>query len=71
MMAPKMVRSATSLVGGMDSRLKCRTKRGLISWRPPPGGPQAASSTTLSSTSFQNSFFRSYTPLQSNKEMYT
>lgn len=73
MMAPNMARSATSLAGGSASCEKCRTKRGVISCRPPPGGPHAASS-TVSSTSFQNSFLRSYRPLMratANKSKYS
>lgn len=48
----------SSLGGGTLSSVKWRTKRGDISWRPPPGGAQAAHS-VVSSTSFQKSLVRS------------
>ena len=49
----------TSLLGtGTQNCVKWRTNRGVISCRPPPGGPQAVSR-VMSSMSFQNSFFRS------------
>jgi len=57
-MAVRMVFVAWSLGGGMQSSVKWRTKRGVSSWRPPPGGAHAAHS-IVSSMSFQNSFLRS------------
>ena len=56
--APKMVRIAASLGAGMLSSVKWRSRRGVTPWRPPPGGPQAATKVT-SSIVFQNSFLRS------------
>eukprot|EP00955_Chlamydomonas_euryale_P076856 362800-Chlamydomonas_euryale.AAC.1 len=56
--ADKMVRIAVSLGGGTHSIVKWRVKRGVISWRPPPGGAHAATS-VVSSTSFHHSFLRS------------
>eukprot|EP00959_Pyramimonas_sp_CCMP1952_P395206 8280504-Pyramimonas_sp.AAC.1 len=41
-MEPKMWRMTPSEGGGMLSMLKCRTKRGVSSCRPPPGGAHAA-----------------------------
>ena len=57
-MAVRIVLVAASDGGGTHSMVKWRTKRGVISWRPPPGGAQAATS-SVSSMSFQNSFLRS------------
>ena len=57
-MAPKMMRIAASLGAGIQSSVKWRSKRGVTPWRPPPGGPQAATKVT-SSTVFQNNFLRS------------
>lgn len=57
-MAPRIVFVAVSLGGGTHSVVKWRTKRGVISCRPPPGGAHAAHS-VVSSISFQKSFLRS------------
>jgi len=54
----RMRRMAPSLGGGTHSMLKWRTKRGVRSWRPPPGGAQA-DTMVMSSMSFQKSFLRS------------
>jgi hypothetical protein len=41
-MAEKMAFEASPEGGGAHSDVKCLRKRGDTSWRPPPGGPQAA-----------------------------
>jgi hypothetical protein len=42
-MAEKMALEASSEGGGTHRDVKWRRKRADTSWRPPPGGPQAAS----------------------------
>jgi hypothetical protein len=54
----KIVTMASSLVFGMQMTFEWRWKRGVMEFRPPPGGPETRRRVVFS-TSFQKSFLRS------------